>query len=287
MPFYTKCRYTGKKLLGSGLKLIGGKTKTRDIFYNLFPDNIEHYIEPFLGSANVLVGTGPYNKETVGDVNTALINFLHCLQTKSQELWQAITRDVNLVTTGERAAWINLRDNEPTDPINNASWFYCVTKYSMNGIFRRNKSGKCNSSFCKTVKGRGIYTKTWFDTVVKRLEHTSIIESSYPKLLNIAQNSNNSFVFLDPPYRLVKTVYNGIKFSDQDHIDMKLLLDKANYKWMQTINDDLFVRTLYKDYNIIEHSIFYSCSQTAAGRSARPELIITNYKCQNLTNVRE
>jgi len=276
---YTRDRFSGEHIVRPGLKLIGGKSKTRDIFYQLRPLNARSYIEPFLGSGAVWVGLPRYEFEVVSDVNEAAINFFQMMCAYPEILWKEISLLVEFVRMGGGDAWKYVRDNEPPDSVPRAAWFYVVTKYAMNGIFRRNKAGRCNSSWCKTVEGRGIYTREWFDIVVKRIQDALILNLDYRECLKTYPDED-SWVFLDPPYRKCLTTYNGISFSDQDHEELEAMLYRASYRWLLTINDDEWVRGLYRGYNMIPHEIFYSCSQTPAGRSARPELIILNYDAE-------
>ena len=275
---FTTCRKTKTKLLKSGLKLIGGKTKTRDIFYALRPDNITTYLEPFLGSGNVLTGLPRFEREIVGDVNVRVINFFRVMQTRPDDLFNAIEREVFFMRQFNEAYYYLLRKNEPIDRVANAAWFYVITKYGMNGIFRTDAKGICNTPFCKTVDGRGIFTREWFDAVCERIKGVEIHRQNYHQTL-FEVDDPNAWAFIDPPYRACKTTYNGIKFTDREQLILRNTLRVLPYRWLLTINDDEVTRELYQGFNIIPHEISYSCSQTPAGRGKRPELIVTNYDC--------
>lgn len=274
---FTKDRKTKEKLLKSGLKLIGGKTKTRDIFYALRPMDATTYIEPFLGSGNVWTGLPRYEREYVNDWNGRVVQFFRIMQELPDQLWEAIDREVKVLRQRGEQYYYWMRENEPLSLIDNAAWFYIITKFSMNGIFRTNKAGKVNSAYGRTLEGRGIYTREWFDAVCDRIRGISIWNLDYRQFL-ATFDSYEAWAFIDPPYRACKTTYNGTQFTDADHIELRDVLASLKSRWLLTINDDEFTREIYKDFNVQHHEISYSCSQTVAGRGMRPELIVTNYE---------
>ena len=277
---YTKSRFTRESLLKSPIKLIGAKTNNhgRDLIYALAPPHTR-YRELFMGSAGVLIGKKRVLNEAIGDIDTAAVNFFQQFQKHPKEVFDRLMTEVGKIQAAPTGYyWKYMRDNEvewSTDPINHAVWYYCINKYAMNGIVRRRQSdGKCNSSWCKTVKGRGIITETWAKELWRRLDDVVFHNNDYKFLLTPYEDT---FTLADPPYHDVKTIYSGVSFKEEDQRELKESLDWLKGKWMLTINDHPFIRELYEGYEMIEWRPFYSCSQTAAGRQRTPELIITNY----------
>lgn len=275
------CRYgyrnmVNKALLKPGLKLIGAKTKIRQRLYDLFPKDYDTYVEPFLGTGGVLIGTPSVDHEYGYDLNTYLINYYKVLQTKPERFWDTLSI-LRKYPTKQDFDSFKQAVIQSDDPVLQAVTFYIITKVCMNGIWRLNKKGECNSSYCGTFQGRGFFTEEWFWQVVERIKDVNFEVKDYIQTLQ-ERYIESAFIFADPPYRACKTTYNGISFSDSDHIALRNLLANQQYaKWMVTINDDEFTRNLYKNYNIHAHNVSYSCSQTNAGRGKKPELIITNY----------
>lgn len=287
--YSTKCRWTGRKILKPGLKLIGAKTKVRDMLYLFFPEH-NYYLEPFMGTAGVLIGK-PRNVgdiEITTDLNEFAINFYCTLQADSERFWSLLQVAHARLLKEEKVffEWMKGSVVHPhTEPTLRAVYFYLITKHCMNGIWRLNKKGECNSSWCQTVKGRGIFSREWYDAVLNRIRYVNFIYQDYAddlvKSSEIAGDSGgvlNQFVFFDPPYHACKTTYNGIRWNDLDFYRFKGIVNQLHGKWLLTINDDPFIRDLFKDYEMLEHSVFYSCSQTAAGRGAKAELLIANYE---------
>lgn len=288
--------------LKSGLKLIGAKLgqkkqSGRLRMYACEPEGVETYVEPFLGSGNVLVGKPVHPIEVVGDINHYVINFYKALQTHPEQMYPVIERHVRLMEEGGAEYFKQLRDNPPKEwSVEGCAWYYAINKYCFNGIVRFNEKGECNSSYCGTTKGRGIYTLDWYLQVVKRVEKVHFRNDNYWNLLDWANEQHKwsriasgkaqtTWVVLDPPYWEVFTKYDKVSFSKDDHRMMHERLKDAKYKWLLTINDVPEVRELYSDFNFIAHDIFYCCSQTPSGRGNSKELIITNYEV-NQTKLR-
>ncbi len=289
--FYTTCRYTGRKIIKPGLKLIGAKTKTRDILYQYRPKDCTKYIEPFLGTGGILIGNDPPLDIEIGaDVNEALINYYKVLQSRPEELFRSICGLVEKIESAEDGSfWKWIRGNEGLFAPNKdmmhidkegeitwAVWFYCITKYAMNGIYRKNKKGICNSSWCQTVKGRGIFTEEWFWAVHDRVKNVQFKCQDYGE--TIKEADENTWLILDSPYSHCKTTYNGVGWKPKDFMLYATRLMECRGKWLVTINDNEFIRSLFKDYRIIDNPTSYSASQTVNGRGVHKELIVLNYE---------
>lgn len=269
----------GGKYLKSLLKLIGAKTKIRDRLYQYFPSSYDSYYEPFGGTFGVLLGSPKVSYESANDLNSCTINFMTQLQSNPDRLLKELNSTMPKVLS-DGFDFYSFRDNEPQEgTVESAAWFYVITKLSMNGIYRRNRDGKCNSSFCKTTRGRGFYTEEWFWKVYDRVKDVDFCNLDAREYISysVPEKKDGVFLFLDPPYMDVLTTYNGKSYSSNDFAKLFSYLDATDNSWMLTINDHPYVRKALSDYYIIEHNVQYSCSQTAQGRQKAPELIITNY----------
>ena len=282
---FTTDKITGKKLLKPPLKLIGAKTKVRGQLYHYFPEHTT-YVEPFMGTAGVLIGKPKSNLEITGDKEWESYNFYKILQERPEDFWDNYWKSYkHMINMGEEHGRIFFEAYKDTLNLSNipnlelAVAYYFVNKLAMNGIFRRNKTGKVNSSYCQTIKGRGFMDRHWFDLVLERIKEVQFLHEDYS--VTIRKQIPGAFTFVDPPYRECKTTYNGVKFTDADHELLKDMLEVHCDKWMLTINDDEWVRGLYKGYNFCSWDVNYSCSQTPSGRGNHPELIITNYDPPN------
>lgn len=270
---------TSPKILEPGLKLIGAKTKIRDRLYPRFPEH-RRYIEPFMGTAGVLIGKERCVDEVATDLNEHAINYYHVLQKQPDLFFEEMLEAHKRYKRYGKSEFITSRHLaiHANSSLTRAVHFYLVTKHCMNGIWRLNREGDCNSSYCGTADGRGVFDRAWFDRVVERVSKVQFIHCDYRFALQSSYyRPRETFVFLDPPYHACKTTYNGIAWKDEHYYSFVDVLADLDCNWMLTINADPFIRAMFAEYEIYSHEVGYSCSQTTAGRGKKPELIITNY----------
>ncbi len=86
---------------------------------------------------------------------------------------------------------------------------------------------------------------------------------------------NETFFYLDPPYYQTDNTFYTNKNIDFE--EMKLKLDQIKGKFMLSINDDEYIKELFKDYNFKNFDIQYGISKDVKGRGTKQELLITNY----------
>lgn len=273
---FTKDRFNGAPILKSPLKLIGAKTKIRDLLYRCFPDH-DRYFEPFMGSCGVAIGKERCGSEFISDVNEFAIRFFRFIQSDPEEFWRVFQGELAELQSFKQERFEQLKRFSIRPPVSRqAVGFYLITKVCMNGIWRLNKDGEINSAYCGTVDGRGFMDREWFELLRERIAKMNFFCSDYRPMLELAREDD--FVFLDPPYHDCKTTYNGIGWGDTEYRELLKSCRSTSAKWLLTINDDAFIRSLFSGYCIVPHSVHYSCSQTAAGRGQKPELLIANYE---------
>jgi DNA adenine methylase len=277
----TKDRYTGATILKSPLKLIGAKTKIRDLLYRYFPEH-KTYCEPFMGTAGVLIGKVETEHEVIGDLNEYAINFFEAIKHQPDWFWQCYEVELERLRENGVDRFNELKKLVVSPYINwvhRAVCFYLITKVCMNGIWRLNKAGECNSSYCGQTHGRGFMDRPWFDAVRARIQHITFVNYEYSKTLDFYPSD---FTFLDPPYHDCMTTYNGIGWGDEHFIKFARKIDCIKGRWLLTINDDRFIRELFRGYDQVEHKVNYSCSQTNSGRGFKNELLIANYDIHSI-----
>lgn len=277
---FTKCRFTGRPILKSLIKMIGGKSKSRDLIYQYMPreESYQYFIEPFMGSCTVSMGMSPSPVEIVGDLNPYGINFYRFVRNDPWSLFEGVNRALKGL---DKEKWLGIRDtlNDPyLKPLDKAVAYYIVNKASMNAVVRFNLKGECNSSYCGQTSARGWMTWEWLWKVHKRVQDVSFLNSDWMTSMEVA-NDEDTFAYLDPPYYEVFTLYDKIRFSKEDHWDMANYLTNFKGKFLLSLNDVPEVRDLYKDFYLYPIQIHYSVSQTASGRGFKSELLISNYSC--------
>lgn len=100
---------------------------------------------------------------------------------------------------------------------------------------------------------KSIYTYNWdYQYVMKRYD------------------SDISFFYVDPPYFGNETYYKNHNFlSREDHLELFHILKNIKGRFMLSYNDDIFILSLYKDFNIY----FYEGNNL----HHKNEILITNY----------
>jgi len=276
------------------VKWIGGKQRLLPTMLTHLPADLEqrNYAEPFLGGGSLLLAiANRVPQATVSDTNLELIR-----------TWDAVQRDADGLadelgilcqnTNREafelaRAEFNQLMEVDPlrTEPeIRVAALFIYLNKVGFNGLYRVNKSGKCNVPYGKAEKpASAIFSRGHLFDIGELLSNTHISYMPYQMALGVVPEPG--FVYLDPPFPPASktahfTAYTPEKFGDIDQL--KLATDirqmaQRDIKFMLSMPDQPFVRELYRGYVFHQVTGTRSGSATPKGRGKVGELLITNY----------
>lgn len=206
--------------MDSVIKWSGSKRLVAFEIAKYFPERIETYYEPFLGSGAMLpYGAARAKKIVASDLCAPLVN-----------IWKNIRDDPRNLAECYRVHWQSLRDRgeeyyyTARDAFNegraDAGTFLFLTRTAVNGLVRFNRKGGFNASI---HKGRpGIHPDSMsailleWSKVVKDVEfHACDYRAFSP--------GPDDFVFCDPPYLGSKNRY----FGNFDH--------KAFFEWLKTV----------------------------------------------------
>ena len=86
--------------------------------------------------------------------------------------------------------------------------------------------------------------------------------------------AKDDFLFLDPPYIGVSSLYKEDSSSLEFHKTLGREVSKLNSRWMMAINDHPLARELYKDYNIEMLDMTYGMRKSS---KRVQELLIRNF----------
>jgi len=219
------------------LKWAGGKRQLLDEIYSRFPDDYEHYHEPFFGGGAVFFDLEP-DDGTINDTNPRLVNFYEVVRDNPEELisrlrefddpesspdesqkfadenWKG--KDVEQFFYQQRARF-NRRayaDVEwPTDGedrIEEAALLLYLNRTCYNGLYRENSSGGFNVPI-------GSYSDPdWVMADRIRAAHrvfvnTDIRNEDFEYVVNVAEGGD--LVYLDPPYQPMSATANFAEYS--------------------------------------------------------------------------
>jgi DNA adenine methylase len=254
----------------SPIKWVGGKSKLVNKLIPQFPEH-KGYVEVFGGSAILLLTKDPSKWEILNDFDSNLMNFWSVVQKAHDQFiksfeWEVVSRE-RFMEYKEK-----YKNNSFEDSIERAKAFYYLVKAGFGADMKNPVFG--------TGKDRNRLRLEQVEddikTAHKRIQKVTIENKSFEDLFRI-YDSEDTFFYLDPPYRKTKEYATG-KFTDEQYEKMRNCCANAKGKWMITINNDEYIKELFKDFNIMDHEVFYSVCKTDNGRVNFKELIITNYE---------
>ncbi|MGI2747628.1 DNA adenine methylase [Bacillus cytotoxicus] len=298
------------------IKWAGGKRQLLSQFDDLYPNklktnNIKRYIEAFIGGGAVffeLISRYDFEEVILNDINKDLIlSYIvikHNVEELIMELRALKNQFMSLEQEQQSEMFYNIRKNFNlnkhkvdydtaintaelcSEHILQASYFLFLNKTCFNGLYRENRSGEFNVPFGK-YKNPSILDEDNMRNVNKALKNVTLKCGDFTKLLPFIDE--NTFVYMDPPYRPLNVTssfksYSKGDFNDEDQKRLAewfkeasttgacLMLSNSNPK--NTNSDDNFFEELYKGFNIIEVFASRAINSKASGRGAISELVI-------------
>lgn len=249
--------------MNSFISWIGGKKLLRQEIMERFPkDEITRYIEVFGGAGWVLFGKEIGKElEVFNDMDGNLINLYRCIKYHCEELqkeldWLLISREQFFDNKKQ------LESNTLTD-IQRAARYFHIIKVSFGA--NRSTFGMNKSNFANSID--------YLKEVQKRLAKVVIENKDFENLIKVYDRQRALF-YLDPPYYGAEAYYHT-SFSLDDHLRLKTVLDGIKGRFILSYNDEMFIRELYKDYNI--EGVCRNNNLSKYRRKKYDELIIKNF----------
>jgi DNA adenine methylase len=294
------------------LKWAGGKTQLLPQIEKYYPQQlkdskIKKYVEPFVGGGAVffeLIKRFDFNEIYLNDINEEIVLTYKVLQNNVSELIKELTRmeDEYLSKTFEdkekmfyeirtkfnqEKLVLNYSTYSP-DWILHAAKVICLNKTCFNGLYRLNKKGEYNVPFGKFKNPTICDTKNLISANTV-LQGVTLLNGDFEELTSIIDE--NTFVYLDPPYRPLSGTssfndYSKSTFNDDsqrrlakwysllDSTNACLILSNSDPTNTQP-DDDFFIR-LYSDFNINTVYASRAINSKSDGRGEIRELLITN-----------
>jgi DNA adenine methylase len=259
----------------------GGKYSHLSWLLPLLPE-CEHYVEPFGGSASVLLNRKPSEFETYNDLNGDVVNFFRVLREKKDELIGGL----RLTPWSREEYEIAIRFDDGLGDVEKARRFFTAVRQSFMSIegeripsnwshtvnFRR-PNGKLASRYCPRVWQNGIDE---LEYVAKRLLNVQI--ENRPALYVIkTYESPGTFFYVDPPY-VMESRTGGKAYSHEmsleDHKELAEALNGCKCKvalsaYEHPIVDEFYPAPKWRKIK--------SCPKPTTGGALRTEVLYTNY----------
>lgn len=270
-----------KNIVKPFIKWAGGKGQLLENIRNSYPHelgfSINKYAEPFIGGGAVLfdiLSNYNLNEIYISDINADLINtylvirdevesIVDLLQQYQSEFLPKDTdaRKNYFYHKRERFNQIKTTDNVIYH-IEKAALFIFLNKTCFNGLYRVNKKGVFNVPM-GAYKNPCICDQENLINVSKALQKIQIHCGSYLETEKFIDE--NTFVYIDPPYRPLNetssfTSYSEFQFNDKEQLELakfasivmtkgaKVVLSNSDPKNIDT--DDNFFDEIYSEFTI-------------------------------------
>lgn len=258
----------------------GGKSTHLKWLLPLLPE-CKHYVEPYSGSAVVLLNRDPSPIETINDINGEVVNFFRILRDRPEELIGAIQLTP---FSREEFALARFADDHPDD-LERARRFcvLCQQSYGAVGL----QATICHWSTSITYSQRHIA-----QNVAKILSKNEALDYTARRLLNVQienrpaieiikkYDTHDTLFYCDPPYihatRYMRHHYVD-EMGDAEHIELADLLNRVKGKvalsgYENELYDDLYPAPKWRKYMAEER-----VTAAANNRSKRREILWMNY----------
>lgn len=207
--------------------------------------DIKIYCEPFAGSCTVgltLAEQGFDGKIILNDLDESVYNFFDCLK----EDWERLFKECkNIIVEMAKETYTDdmmyklktYRDSN--DKFKQAASEYVYRKsLGMSGL---------NINFNKFKD-----TELDFFIQSQTLQSIELLNSDYKEII-AKYDSEQTFMFIDPPYN-IRHVNNYYRCDSNlfYHRELSNKIKDMKSKFLLTYNDNMYIRMLYENYNIIE-----------------------------------
>ncbi len=245
---------------------VGNKRKILPTIEKLLPNNIEIFVELFVGSGALfwgLANTYLGERQVLNDLDSNVVEGLRLLKKANTD---EDTYNVPPTLMGKKH-FVEKTYIRPQDKLIKRLILSCNTFGSVGkGKIYRNYDHR------NKIEKISLYKQ--------KLKNTAITKADYAKVLK-RMDSSGTFFFLDPPYQESRSLYKhneeGIDFEE-----MRSVLANIKGKFMLTINDSKYIRSVFREFKIIPLKVRGSAYTEAdelkkIGGKERKELIIMNY----------
>ena len=285
------------KYIKSPLNYTGGKYKLLNSLFDIFPNNINTFVDLFAGGFNVGINVNA-NKIICNDQINYLIELYEFLEkSNTEEVINNIYKIINEFQLSKSNAdgYNKLREryNENKDILD----FLVLTFYAFNHQIRFNNSQKINTPFGKERSRYNDSIEKNLKEFCKALKEKNVEFHNTDFLsVNLSDLSDKDLVYCDPPYLISTGSYNDGKrgFKDWTEVEEKQLLgllDELNSRGIKfALSNVLYHKGLSNDL-LIEWSKKYkvhyidksyaNCSYHFKEKNAKTvEVVITNFESE-------
>ena len=287
------------KSLKTPLRYPGGKSKAIKTLSQWYPKIISEYREPFIGGGSIAIDITKSNPDIpvwINDLYVPLYNFWLQLRDNGEALSERVEEekqntldegDRDKVTASAKQLFDKYKEEIDTyDDLEKAVAFFIMNKCSYSGLTE-------NSTFSQTASNSNfsLVGARKLKEFSKLIQHWKITNLDYSEVMN-ADGSDNTFVFLDPPYDIKDFLYgkNREMHKSFDHDLFAQNVYKCDHTFMITYNQNHKLMLLYQNYELNFWNLRYSMAhrgEKGTDDNMKTEFLITNYSINPVTPIEE
>ena len=282
-------------------KWTGGKRKEIKVFSEYYPDFVKEskdfkFVEPFFGGGAVYWSLAA-NENVINDIDKELTNFLKVFKENPNgiiSIVDELSKNITAITALEKSKSITIADAKTKrgeyyyewrnkdrkdglkdlSDLERACRFFIVNQLAFNGMRRFNSKGEFNIPYGNYKS----FNMNVNEGHTKLLSNTEIHNKSYKDVM-LENDTENTFIFLDPPYtREFKEYSHGNEFGNDQQIELCETFKSMKFaKVMIVINKDEFTADLYKDYIKHTYDLKYSTNIKNRYDNSVQHIVVCNY----------
>lgn len=299
-----------KKIIRSPFFYVGDKYKLMPQLKELMPNDIEDYIEPFVGGGSSVINSDA-KRYFVNDIDENVIKLhveLGKYANEPEKLFDLLFDIIRkyelscsyagITVPGElkkqyvktyyshfnKASYIRMRDDYNSDQ-SNMLVLYLLLIYGFNHMIRFNSSGKFNLPVGNVDFNKNVYTALCSYLAFRKNNDIHFSNTDYHYFLNGLKFNEKSYVFLDPPYLISMSEYNKL-WNQEKERELCAYLDKLNNRGVRfgitnlinhkgKFNETFFEWSKkYKVYDIRSNYISFNDNTI---KDSSKEVFVTNY----------
>jgi DNA adenine methylase len=207
----------------------GGKNKMLKHYLPIMPKQVDTYVEPFFGGGAMfchIVQNYQPKKLVINDVNADIVRIYNSIKNNLPEFLIKLDSYCNVYLPmnkeDRKKYYFEVRhehayDYDKWSEAEEAATLYFLMKTGFNGIFQINNNtnrryGTPAGLLNQKDKVYELDVVNWWN---KALQNTEVMSGDWKECLKQVPDEDNTFVFLDPPYRDSFTSY-GQTFGDDE-----------------------------------------------------------------------
>ena len=252
----------------------GGKSDKRKHLplYLSIPNQIDYFVEPFAGLANVFIVLSPrISRVWLNDKDPEIFALLSCLNESSQ-LVQLIEL-VKSIEPIEKDDYYHWKESTPSTILDRAMRRLIILNCSPNGAgggYSREKAHR------KWYQNKPVIWQTIHEIFCeKEVQITNLDFQDVITSLDRDDVEDKCFLYLDPPYHNVaqKGSLYGKLFNLIDINILKTLLTRLSIHWLLSNRDSPTVRDIFNSFHLLSYNTYNDMNNT---QKNNPELLISN-----------